>query len=1028
MHKDGYAKFTRKYDERGNEIEEAYFGIDGKPCLDNEEVASVKSQFDENNQEIRREFFGLDGKPCVLGGDDPFTGWEKSYHENGKVAKQTWFYTITPYKNVLGKQIDEFDERGNNTSTCFLDMDDQPCLCDEGYAKAASKYDERGNQIEQAFFGIDNKPCLCEDEYAKVVWQHDEQGHVIEAAYFDINNKPCLNDEEIAGSKSQYNEKNQEIRREFFGIDGKPCVIGGDDPYTGWEKSYYDNGERSKLTWLYTIKPYKNVLGKWVYEYDENGNNILTYCLDMDDQPCLCDEGYAKITAKYDERGNEIEKAYFDINNKPCLNDEEIAGVKSQFNEKNQVVRREFFGIDGKPCVIGGDDPYTGWEKSYYDNGERSKLTWLYTIKPYKNVLGKWISEYDERGNNTSVYFMDMNNKPCLNNEQIAGVKSQYDNNNQEIRREYFGIDGKPCALGGDDPFTGWEKTYHENGKVSKLTTYYTIKPYKNVLGKWISELDEQGNIFLTYCLNINDKPCLCDDGFASVKSQFDENNQEIRREFFGLDGKPCVLGGDDPFTGWEKSYHENGKVAKQTWFYTITPYKNVLGKQIDEFDERGNNTSTCFLDMDDQPCLYDEGYAKSTSKYDDQGHVIEAAYFDVEDKPCMHKDGYAKFTRKFDERGNKTEEAYFGIDNKPCLTNEEIAGHKSQFDEKNQEIRQEFFGIDGKPCALGGDKPFTGWEKTYHENGYVSKRTLFYTIKPYKNVLGKWVSEYDERGNNVLTYCLDMNDKPCLCDDGFAGVKSQYDENNQEIRREFFGLDGTPCVLGGDDPYTGWEKTYHENGEVSKLTTYYTIKPFRDVLGKWVNEYDEHGNNTLTYFVDINDKPCLCDEGYSKITGKYDEQGNQIELAYFGIDDQPCLCSDGYAKITMEYDEQGNVTKKNYYDVHGKEVASYVSVQEVLPDSNSEKYGIKKGDFFILYDGQLVENYESFIEKRSKETGNDAHELVILRDKEFIVIQIHPGKLGCVLGTSPLSKDQQKRVLEKLKMVKSDSTPPQND
>ena len=96
-----------------------------------------------------------------------------------------------------------------------------------------------------------------------------------------------------------------------------------------------------------------------------------------------------------------------------------------------------------------------------------------------------------------------------------------------------------------------------------------------------------------------------------------------------------------------------------------------------------------------------------------------------------------------------------------------------------------------------------------------------------------------------------------------------------------------------------------------------------------------------------------------------------------------------------------------------------YVSVSEVLPGSNGEKYGIKDGDFFILYDGQPVDDLQSFIEKRSKETGDDAHELVVLRDKEFIAIQIHPGKFGCTLGPCALSEDQQKLVIEKLNEVK---------
>ncbi|MBR0236637.1 MAG: hypothetical protein IJQ39_00960, partial [Thermoguttaceae bacterium] len=51
-----------------------------------------------------------------------------------------------------------------------------------------------------------------------------------------------------------------------------------------------------------------------------------------------------------------------------------------------------------------------------------------------------------------------------------------------------------------------------------------------------------------------------------------------------------------------------------------------------------------------------------------------------------------------------------------------------------------------------------------------------------------------------------------------------------------------------------------------------------------------------------------------------------------------------------------------------------------------------------------------------------------VLRNNEFVVIQIYPGKLGCVLGPYALSEEQQKLILEKLKEVKTDSTSPETD
>ena len=268
----------------------------------------------------------------------------------------------------------------------------------------------------------------------------------------------------------------------------------------------------------------------------------------------------------------------------------------------------------------------------------------------------------------------------------------------------------------------------------------------------------------------------------------------------------------------------------------------------------------------------------------------------------------------------------FLDMDDKPCLNDNGYAGVKSQYDEKNQEIRHELFGIDGKPCTLGKDNPFTGWEKSYYENGAISKKTLFCTVKPYKGVLGKWIEDYDEHGNITMTCCMDMNDQPCLCDGGYAGVKSQYDEKNQEIRHEYFGIDGKPCARDDeDDPLTGWEKTFHENGKIAKQTWFYPIKPYKGVLGKSVDEFDEFGNKISTCFLDLNDQPCLCNEGYAKVTMKYEKYAASgfvlTEMAYFGIDNKPCLCKIGFAKITIEYDNNGNIIKRAIYDAQGQKI-----------------------------------------------------------------------------------------------------------
>ena len=88
-------EWTAKYDERGNKVEEAYFGTDGKPVINN--PATPDGPASTTTGGIRsNSYFGIDGKPV-------------------------------------------------------LDTD--------GVARWTAKYDDRGNEVEEAYFGTDGKAC-----------------------------------------------------------------------------------------------------------------------------------------------------------------------------------------------------------------------------------------------------------------------------------------------------------------------------------------------------------------------------------------------------------------------------------------------------------------------------------------------------------------------------------------------------------------------------------------------------------------------------------------------------------------------------------------------------------------------------------------------------------------------------------------------------------------------------------------------------------------------------------------------------
>ena len=121
----GEAGFRKKYDERGNVIETAYFDTDGKPKLTNEKIAKSTSQFDTRGQEVERAFFDVEGAP-----------------------------TVSIY----------------------------------GYAGFRQEFDARGDITAQTYFGVDGEAVPAGLGYAKVVYTRDYLGRETDAKYFDAQN------------------------------------------------------------------------------------------------------------------------------------------------------------------------------------------------------------------------------------------------------------------------------------------------------------------------------------------------------------------------------------------------------------------------------------------------------------------------------------------------------------------------------------------------------------------------------------------------------------------------------------------------------------------------------------------------------------------------------------------------------------------------------------------------------------------------------------------------------------------------
>ena len=715
--------------------------------------------------------------------------------------------------------------------------------------------------------------------------------------------------------------------------------------------NYYTGSDDPTIAKTDTPTSFGGIFGV-KYDLDTYGRVKEIRYLNQHDEHVASKSGVAGRRYIYQEdKANLLRCEYVDIHGGFILNEHGWAIREAEFDNDGYVIVKKYLDTEGEPADLEGDNPYDSLEVTYHENdiNKAATLTYFYHAKAPSDGYAKKTVILDERGNATEIVYSGIDDKPVAlegdnpydslkviyhdygevtmtwfyrvkeHPDGYAKMTTKQDECGNVIEIVYSGIDDKPTPRKGDDPYDSLKMTYHENGVVATQTYFYRVKEHPDGFCKMIAKFDEQGNV--------------------------------IEAAFFGTDGEPVALKGDDPHDSWVKTYHENGVVATQTYFYRVKEHPDGYTKKTLKQNERGNLIEKAFFGIDDKPMPRkgDDPYDSTNITYHENGVVATQTYFY---RVKEHPDGYTKKTLKQNERGNLIELA--------------------------------LFGIDDKPAALKGDDPFDSMKITYYENGMVATQTCFYRVKAHPAGYAKMTTKQDECGNVIEQAYFGIDFKLCLCIYGYAKVKCVYDERGNLIEEAYFGIDDKPAARKGDDPHDSWAKTYHDNDMVATQTWFYRVKEHPDGYAKMTEEYNERGNGigiayfgiddkpaarkgndpydslkvthhengmvaTQTYFYHVKEHP----KGFAKVTMKYNKQGKVIELAFFGIDDKPAALKgddpfdsvkvtyhengmdatqtffyhakahpDGYTKRTAIFDKRRNIIEESYFGVDDKPTA----------------------------------------------------------------------------------------------------------
>lgn len=784
-----------------------------------------------------------------------------------------WFY-YTPDKKISKVKVK--DENGkvlyvkaynDNLKTVIFQYDDE-----YGMEKVI------GNQtVGYVRFMSDD---VDKGKISRFLIDYDENGYVTKITYAGFFNMLVGDVQGIYGKSYVRDEKGRVVEEHYIGSDGQFRATKWG---LGYKKFYYDDLDNWYRAEYYTLSgepAYDDFDGISIYEMDldENGNVIKVYHRGPSGELMLSKKNSMSIAAyTLDDRGFMTEARYYGPDEQPIM----VSGystVKYEVNDNGFVTKF-----------------------SYYDtDGNLSSTTSGYAMTT--NMV-------DDCGNVTALWNYDVKGNLVENRSGFCGVTIDYDTLGNAIKRVYYGTDRKPCYISNGTAGVMYE--YNSYGQQTKRINLDTLlQPGKDNHGIIVGvyDFDKRGNIEKVRFYDATEENLmLCDEGVAGWNHVYDENGNEIERNYFDDKGKPCFY--NKNYVKWVKTYDERGNMTSIRYYgkddklvtyqggvgedYTLDERGNVLvettvgadgklakGKLIAKYkyDKFDNEIEFSVYDRDGKPANNSLGYHKRTYVYDERNQIIERRYYGKDNKLTTYDDDdYAIKKDEYDNKGNNVKTSYFNVKEKPVCCSEGWASSIREYDNYGNVIRQRFFGVDGKPTDP-------------------------------KVMMPEGIARYDKWNNMIYLASGDGNGNIIMNNKrGCAITKYEFDKKGNKLSESYFDQYDKPMI------------NKKEGCHMMKIT------------------YDETGNILSEAYFDTKGAAMINDEEeYHKVTYKYDEAGRKIEVKYFGTNGQAMLVNSAH-KETYKYDRSGNMTEIAYFDTKGKPADSYGLYHKVVVTYDSK-------------------------------------------------------------------------------------------
>lgn len=536
-----------------------------------------------------------------------------------------------------------------------------------------------------------------------------------------------------------------------------------------------------------------------------------------------------------------------------------------------------------------------------------------------KSRITRYLLTYNDDGLLVERQYAGLQNTRACDDSKIYGQRYQYDEKGRIIEEAFIGLDG--------------QITSDKNGLAIKTFTY-----------------DDNDDWVSTSYLNVEKKGAHDGTNCSLVKIEYDEYGNRIKEAYYTLEGSP-VIRTDANVAGFSYTYNENGFKVRQSCLGTdgSLSYCNAGYVTVkDSCDQNGFVIRRTFLDEFDNPVLYnkpnEDSYSTLTIVPNETGLPLDACFYDEQGNPLESSNGIFRYHSTYDQFGNMTSQQYFDKDNNPTKINGYYFEMRMEYDEVNRLIREYYLDENGNITTSDGN--VADYQVEYNRQGAITKLSFLGTkgeLVTGTGMFAYYTIEYDERGNQKSIQYFGADKKPAMTDGGyfkeeytydsqtnFLIAVNYYDTKEKVISSKHYKCDskgniieeyelvngklkeGTVVIKHAYDAYNREIKTWYCDLSGEKInfpqTAYALI----------MNEYDEIGNNTVTSFWGIDEKPAKDEQGTHKRVREFDVMNRVVYERNFGANGKPVSGSGTNPEGRVVYDQWGNVVEIYCYDGYG--------------------------------------------------------------------------------------------------------------